>query len=301
MKYAPGPIVAPEAAPLKSLTVAMAVMCYLACLSIGALILIGRATDVWTGTLASEITVQLRQTGNADIEAELVKAEAILKQTPGVQAVTVMSKDDAARLLEPWLGHINNLDDLPVPRLIGVSLDPLAPPDFEALAAELTTNVAGASLDTHRQWQAELTRMAAVLTRLAYAVLVLIALSAVAIVVFASRTVLDANRSIVEVLHLVGARDSFIAGQIDRRFLKTGLAAGLIGTGLGIGTFLLIGLLGPWSGTGEVAEASRSLLFAPAGEGWTTYAVLASVPVFATLIGLVTSRVTLMRMLRAAM
>ena len=87
----------------------------------------------------------------------------------------------------------------------------------------------GASLDTHRRWQAELTRMASVLDALAYAVLVLICLCAIAIVVFATRSVLEANREIVDVLHLVGARDSFIARQVWGRFLKTGLAAGLIG------------------------------------------------------------------------
>ena len=85
----------------------------------------------------------------------------------------------------------------------------------------------GASLDTHRRWQAELTRMAGVLEALAYAVLALICLSAIAIVVFATRSVLDANRGIIDVLHLVGARDRFIAGQVESRFLKTGLAAGL--------------------------------------------------------------------------
>ena len=52
----------------------------------------------------------------------------------------------------------------------------------------------GASLDTHRRWQAELTRMAGVLEALSYAVLALICISAIAIVIFATRTVLDANR-----------------------------------------------------------------------------------------------------------
>ena len=56
----PGPIIPPEAAPLKTLTVAMAVMCYLACLAIGALILVDRAVDAWTRWTGSrEVTVQI--------------------------------------------------------------------------------------------------------------------------------------------------------------------------------------------------------------------------------------------------
>ena len=55
-----GHIIPPEAAPLKALTVTMTVMCYLACLAIGALILINRAVDSWTSGLSREVTVQVR-------------------------------------------------------------------------------------------------------------------------------------------------------------------------------------------------------------------------------------------------
>ena len=115
----------------------------------------------------------------------------------------------------------------------------------------------GAHLDTHRKWEAELTRMARALSVLSYAILLLISVSAIAIVIFATRAVLQANRPIVDLLHLVGARDSYIARQIDGRFLRTGMLSGFIGVGLGLLTFLLLGLS---SGSG-MAAASRSLLF----------------------------------------
>ena len=47
-----------------------------------------------------------------------------------------------------------------------------------------------------------------------------------------------------------------------------------------------------------MADASRSLLFAPSGLAIWSYGLLFSVPVVATIISLVTSRITLMRMLR---
>jgi len=294
--HRPGPIIPARAGSLKSLTVTMAVMCYLACLAIGALILINRAVVNWTGGLAREVTVQVRQLQDADIEAELAKADQLLQSFPGVAGTAILDRDAGAKLLEPWLGN-RNLDDLPVPRLIRVVVDAEAPPDYKTLAAALESEVKGASLDTHRRWQAELTRMARALSLLSYAVLLLICVSAIAIVIFATRTVLDANRPVVDVLHLVGAKDSYISRQIDGRFLKTGLWAGLIGVMLGLVTFLLLGLTGP-EGAGGVADASRGLLFsAPEIAVWS-YSVLLMVPVVATLISLITSRVTLIRMLR---
>ena len=85
---APGPIIPPEASPLKTLTVAMTVMCYLACLAIGALILIDRAVENWTGGLSREVTVQVRKVKNTDIEAETRQGGAPCSQsTPGVAGV----------------------------------------------------------------------------------------------------------------------------------------------------------------------------------------------------------------------
>ncbi|MFT3988540.1 cell division protein FtsX [Aestuariivirga sp.] len=294
--HRPGPIIPSGAGSLRSLTVTMAVMCYLACLAIGALLLINRAVDAWTNGLQREVTVQIRQLQNVDIEAELAKADALLRDTPGILSTTVLDRDTAAKLLEPWLGT-QNLDDLPIPRLIRVVVDEDNPPDFAALEALLKEKVQGVALDTHRRWQAELTRMARALSVLSYAVLLLICVSAIAIVIFATRTVLEANRPVVDVLHLVGATDAYVSHQIDRRFLRTGLWAGLIGVALGLVTFLALSFTGT-EGAGGVADASRSLLFAPPRIALWSYGLLFAVPVAATIICLITSRLTLIRMLR---
>jgi len=185
---------------------------------------------------------------------------------------------------------------LPIPRLIRVTIDEKAPPDFVSLEAGLRKSVKGSSLDTHRRWEAELTRMASALSTLSYAILALICISTIAMVIFATRTVLDANRNVVDVLHLVGAKDGYIARQIDSRFLKTGLLAGLFGVVLGILTFLLLGLTGT-AGGGGFADASRGLLFAPPEIAVWSYGALLSVPIIATLICLITSRMALIRML----
>ena len=290
----PGSIIPSSAASLTSLTVTLAVMSYLACLAIGALILVDRAVTSWTSGLAREMTVQVRMVRNADLEKELEKARAIVTQFPGIAQVEVLDEGASARLLEPWLGT-RSLEGLPLPRLIRLLADTANPPDTKALAKALGA-VKGARLDTHRKWEAELTRMARALSVLSYAVLGLISVSAIAIVIFATRAVLQANRHIVDLLHLVGARDSFIARQIDGRFLRTGMLSGLIGVGLGLLTFLLLGLFGG-GGDAGLAAASRSLLFsAPRIAVWS-YGFLLTVPVAATVICLVTARLTLMRRL----
>jgi cell division transport system permease protein len=292
----PGPIIPPEAAPLRNLTVTMTVMCYLASLAIGALILINHAVEGWTKGLSREVTVQVRVLQKEDIDVQLTKAIALLQQTKGVVKAEVLDKQAGLELLKPWLGD-TKLDDLPVPRLIRVTVNEKAPPDFEALAQNLKHGTAGASLDTHRRWQTELSRMGRTLSLLSLIILGLICASAFAIVVFAARSVLAANREVVEVLHLVGAKDGYIARQIDRRFLSTGLVSGCSGVALAVLTFFALSLSGNSAENG-VAQASRSLLFAPGSTSLWTYAVLLCVPLVATAIAVISAKLTLMRMLK---
>jgi cell division transport system permease protein len=287
----PGSIIPSNVASLRSLTVTMAVMSYLACLAIGALILVERAVTSWTSGLSQEVTIQVAHVRGLDIESQVDSAKGIAADFPGVVEAEALAAEAGAKLLEPWLGS-RALEGLPVPRLIRVVVDPTNPPDLGALERALS-EVKGAHLDTHQKWEAELTRMARALSVLSYSILLLISVSAIAIVIFATRAVLQANRPVVDLLHLVGARDSFIARQIDGRFLRTGMLSGLIGVGLGLFTFLLLGL----TGGGGMAAASRGLLFsAPEIAVWS-YGFLFAVPVAATLICLITARVTLMRRL----
>ena len=86
----PGPIIPSNVASLKSLTVTMAVMSYLACLAIGALILVDRAVTSWTSGLAREMTVQVRQVKSADIDVEVEKVRVLLDGFPGIVSVEVL-------------------------------------------------------------------------------------------------------------------------------------------------------------------------------------------------------------------
>ncbi len=291
----PGSIIPKSAAPLRSLVAVMAVMCFLAVLAVGAMLLINRAVAQWSTGLSSEITVQVPQVSTRDMEGDLQVLVKLLEQTRGVKAVTVLDRKDGEKLLIPWIGA-DGLDSLPIPRLLRVMVDEREPPDFVKLESALHGSVPTARMDTHRRWEAELRRMAGTLTLLSTLILALICLSTVAMVVFAARAVLEANRNIVDVLHIAGADDEFIANAINRRFIAAGAFAGVLGLFGGVATFFL---LGHWrvAESNGVAAAARGLFFLPQEGDWRSLLWFLLVPVAATAIALVTSRLTLMRML----
>lgn len=295
MREREGAVFPKSAQPLKTLTAVMAVMCFLAVLAVGALIMINRAVDQWSRGLASEVTVQVKLATRRDAEADVAAALKLLKETPGVVAAEAMTRAEAEKLLEPWLGS-EGLDKLPVPALIRVTVSQDAPPDFEALSIALKEKVPVAQLDTHRRWEAELRRMAGTLSWLSGLVLAMVAGSAALIVASASRAVLASQSSIVEALIMAGAEDRFIADAVGRRFIWAGLVAGVLGLVAGLAVFAALGFFS--SGNDGVAQAARGLFHVPKGDQRLALISFAAIPVAATVIALLASRLALSRLLR---
>jgi cell division transport system permease protein len=167
----------------------------------------------------------------------------VARAASGVADVRPYSREDSARLLEPWIGTGLALEDLPVPRIIVVRLQSGAQPDRAALRAALAQQVAGATLDDHGGWVDRMRTMAGSAIAIGIAMLALMLTATVLSVAFATRGAMAANRPIVEVLHFVGARDGYIARQFQRHFLALGLKGGAIGGGAAIALFALAQLL----------------------------------------------------------
>src|SRR5437763_16819495 len=126
------PIVPADTIGGRALVAVVAIMTFLASLTTGAVMLVYAAAAEWQSEVAREVTIQVRPAAGRDLDAEVAKAVAIARATPGIADVRPYSKEESGRLLEPWLGTGLALDDLPVPRMIVLRLgDP--PPDLAAL------------------------------------------------------------------------------------------------------------------------------------------------------------------------
>jgi cell division transport system permease protein len=294
-----GPIVPASTAALRTMMIAMSAMCFLASLAMAGLLMVSAAASAWTSKVGSELTVQVRPSDGVDIEQAVGSVRAVLDATPGIKRHYALSRNDSVKLLKPWLGAGAMLEDLPVPRLIGVVVDGANPPDLDRLALAIEASTPGASLDSHRRWQSEMVRLASVLRYVGVAILLVIAGTAAALVVYASRGALEANRETIEVLYLAGARDRFIASQIERRFLKTGLVAGLVGLLAAAVLLALVAGLGDGRESGGIAAAVRLLMFSEIGDSSRTLALLGLVPLLTTALCLISARLAVMRILRA--
>ncbi|TXM87574.1 ABC transporter permease, partial [Methylobacterium sp. WL122] len=222
------PLVPTDSAASRSLAAVIAILTFLAGLCAGAAEIVASSAGQWQGTVAQEVTIQVRPAPGRDLDADIARADAIAKAEPGIAATRVFSKMEAERLLEPWLGSGLDLSDLPVPRLITLKLGDQTP-DLKHLRAGLTEAMPGvASLDDHALWLQRLSTAANTFVGIGVGIVALVLVATGLAVAFATRGAMAGNREVVEVLHFVGADDDFIARAFQRRFFGLGLRGGII-------------------------------------------------------------------------
>jgi len=267
----------------------VALMVFLAALALAGGLVLDAGVARWRAGQSEKLTVQLPPPDRVAEGARRVAAVLrALDRVPDVAEARALKRDELVALLEPWLGRGNVAPDLPLPRLIDVTLAPGTSIDSRALERRLAAVVPGTVVEDHARWLDRLAAAARAAQAVALAIVAAIGLAAVGTVVFTTRTSLAVHHDAIEILHLMGAQDSFVARAFARRALWLGLRGGLIGLGLAA---LAMSAMRYFAGAIEAPLLPR-LALDPAG-----LAALAALPVASALIAMLTARVTVLRTL----
>jgi len=272
----------------------IAFMVFLAIIAMaGALVLTG-LSERWDRGLSATLTVEIPPDISPDGDVRPIETavlESVLKalrSTKGVTAAAIVSPDRVKQLLEPWLGSAANAADLPLPTLIDVTINQDEALDTAALSRRLATLHDGIGVDDHRLWLDRLLRMFRAIEALAVFVVGLIALATIGTVIFTTRTGLTVHKEAIEVLHLIGAHDRYVARQFARRALLLGLQGGVIGAALAVPAL--------YGAQALVGDVPADLMPEVRLTVWHWIA-LALVPIGVSVLAMVTARITVMRTL----
>ena len=293
------PVVPPDTVTGRSLTLVISIMCFLACLTAGAVYMINESANAWLIDIACEVTVQIEPRENVDTEKTLKEVQAFLEHRAGIARANPLSLEESTKLLEPWLGQSNALAALPVPRLIAIQIDRQAPPDIEALRGELGKQFPGATLDDHRHWQRQIITVTRSFALGGLAILLLVAAATTAIIISATRSALASNREIVEVLHFVGATDRYIAREFEKHFLRLGIRAGLVGAVCAAIVFLSMTAVMQILGGGDFTVAEVHRLIGSGSLDAKGYMLLGVVVITIAALCMLTSRFGVFRILNS--
>jgi len=254
------PIVPRASISGRALVAVVAIMTFLASITTGTVLLVSASAAEWQSEVASEITMQVRPQAGRDLDRDVTAAAEAMRTQPGIVQVKPFTKDESARLLEPWLGSGLSIEQLPVPRVVVARVQPGTTLDLAALRRSVTQVAPSASVDDHRAWIERMRSMTGATVFAGIGILVLVIAATIISVSFATRGAMAANRPIVEVLHFVGAGDRYIANHFLRHFLRLGLEGGLIGGGAAMLGFGFSESIAAWFSGTPVGDQFAALL-----------------------------------------
>ena len=267
-------------------------MVYLAALALAGAVLADGLVERWRSDLADAVTVQVfpqDEPGALTQPARVEEAVRFLEVMPGIASAEPVPQAEIVRLLDPWLGSGNLTEDLPLPGLIAVELVPGAPVDLADIKRRLAEAVPGAVLEDHKPWLGDLSRLARGIEVLALVTMALVAVASVLTIVFVSRSALAQHQEVIQVLSLIGARDSYIAAQLQAYSFRLATLGAAFGVALAIATVL--------AGNALLGRTETGLLPMVQSFSWHWALLLLPVPA-AGLIALATTRATVLRQLR---
>lgn len=274
----------------------IAFMAYLAILATAALFVLDATAGRWSAGITRTLTVEVPPPADdaasvpAGQDPRVNEVLKVLRTTDGVTRADVVPEAQMLNLLKPWLGSFDSTAELPLPRLVDVAVASGADFDLDALRTRLAAAAPGTTVDDHRVWMDRLVRLVEAVQALGAAILVLIAMATAGTVVYTTRTGLAVHREAIEVLHLIGAQDSYVARQFASRALVLGLRGGIIGLVLAVPTLFAIGTLASRLDSGMLPDVSL---------GVAHWVGLAVIPLLVAAVAMLTARFTVTRTLAA--
>lgn len=280
----------------RAMTMVIALMVFLGFLCAALSLTLHALGTRWTTGLEGKMTVEIPAQGldqsirdRDELGAIADEMVAFLKQQPAVTAADVVSEEDIAAMIAPWLGDFNSTAGLPLPVLISVEAAEMD----EAATLKIQNGIIsidpGSRLDTHEDWLGELLRFTGAMNLAAAVMALVITLTTLLVTAGVVRARLAAHVADVELLHLMGATNSYIARQFQGHILTLSVIGGALGCGLGIAMIKSIGWIAGRLGLMVMPD------FAFAGTDWV---MLCLVPVVIICLCFVTARATILGALK---
>lgn len=222
-------------------------MSYLAVLSVVMILGLNTMTQHWTQGVQDHMTVELPFDENNKNTLETIQdITDLLNDTVGVSA-EIIPEYKVLEMVEPWFGSLNadQSDMLPIPSLIDVSLDSKQPINLDELTKKIQDIDDQAILNTHEDWLDDVLSFSKAVRFIVFGIAAIMLSTALIAVSNAARTRLTLHHDEVDLLHLIGASDTYIARQFQRQTMRLAFEGSIAGLVLGLLTLWAASSIGP--------------------------------------------------------
>ena len=210
-------------------------MTFVAALTLFASISMNNIINHWNNVISGSLTIQQPTydlTGINREEAalkELTQITELLKQQPFVVNFHVLTNEEMDKLMNPWLGELSQINELPIPKLVDVKLDKSVPFSLDMFKTELNAIAPYAQVDSHRIWLSNLIDIAGGIQKTILIILTLLILTTAFTVIYTTRSGLLVQSGTLNLLQMMGAKDFTIAFNVAFHAFWKSFLGGIIG------------------------------------------------------------------------
>ena len=232
---------------------------FLFSITLAAYFMISAVISSWNKSIVDGLTVQIMPPAETlsaeENDMRVNKVIMCVEGWSGVERVKLLSDQKIKKLMSPWLGADADIHALPLPKLLSVKLKNGKTFDYAAAKESLADIAPYASIYNHGLWLKKLIKSARSLKILSLLVLALVLTASVFSLFYAVGTSLKVHQHIIEILHIMGATDGYIAKQYASISFVIGLVSAVIGTILAIVALFVVAMLSSGLETGLIGAA----------------------------------------------
>ena len=261
-------------------------MVFLGLLALAITLSISETINGWNKNMSSHITIQVpSDKASSD---DLQKVIRILKSTKGIEKVQLLDNSTKLTLIEPWLGKKTENLSVLLPEVIEVETERNKFDNISVLKIKLREVIPEITIDDHREWLMRLISTSDKIKIISIAILLIIGVISVTSVMFATKTGLAVHTPIINLLHLMGAKDSYIVNQFQLRVLYLAIIGSFLGS---VAAIIVLYIFKTIAQDIELSIYSESIVTL------NNWLVLITVPLTAIIISIVTTRRVVLRTL----
>ena len=213
----------------------------------------------WNLGSAGRITIEVPLHGIQDPDSLIENILLTLQRVPERAKIKLVDNQEVLALLQPWVGQVDLLQDLTLPALIDVDIKPDKTANIEDITSRLNQLSPGIRIEEHSQWQQMLEKLRLSLEIMAYLFIGLIAATVIVTITLITRSSLATHASIIDVLRLVGANNSYISKKFQRRAFWLALKGGLWGVIVALPTIYFLNWLSMHLGVSEALKPTLTI------------------------------------------
>ena len=229
------------------LSLITALMVFIASLSAVCVIGVNNLFNSWNQDLNGQVTVQVLPFGKnnkpltkTELKEKTNNIITDLRLSNIFSKIRLIKDNEIDDMLKPWLGSSIEDFNIPVPDLLDVSFKTFEKnnnhTNLSEIGLSLKEKFGPISIENHNKWLKDIRKIKNSVQFIAYFILVAIIITTSVTVIYTTNASFKSQKHSIEVFHLIGAFDEFIAKQ----FANSVFRLTFIGSMIGFILFLII-------------------------------------------------------------